>query len=491
MADKKSNALPKLNFEQRRAAAGQYERAQQVIGSNNFDYGIQLLRNCCKLDPANFTFRQALRQAQKDKYGDDKRGQRLAFLTGLSAKVKLQASLTSGKYLQALEYGEDLLTRNPWDVRTLLGMGEAFEELGLLEHALWSLDQARQIKPDYIRVNRRLAQVLEKRGNFVQAMKFWELVRNADPSDQEAQHKAKDLAASDTIARGKYQDAIDGQVKSPAGFNMDPDQAVEEGEESADKPPAKPSTGHIPSAEERGNKEISTILEKIQNHPKVANNYLHLAGIYRRHEKFDKARQILEQGLGATGNNFEIGLEILDLEIEPFRRNLEITTNKLQRKPDDPELQKLRARLFKEINTRELDYFRQKAERYSTETIHRFEMGVRLFHVGQVDEAIKELQAVRNDPRHRAHALYYLGFCFTQRNNWKLAQRNFEEALQHLAAGEDDLRKEILFQLAVGSAKSGDLARAVDLGCELANLDYGYKDIGKLLEDWQNRLQKA
>ena len=111
--------------------------------------------------------------------------------------------------------------------------------------------------------------------------------------------------------------------------------------------------------------------------------------------------------------------------------------------------------------------------------------------MGQTDEAIKELQAVRNDPRHRTHALYYLGFCFKQRNNWRLAERNFEEALQNLVAGETQMRKEILFQLATGCATADDLARAVDLGCELANLDYGYKDIGNLLDDWQNRLQKA
>jgi hypothetical protein len=53
------------------------------------------------------------------------------------------------------------------------------------------------------------------------------------------------------------------------------------------------------------------------------------------------------------------------------------------------------------------------------------------------------------------------------------------------------LRKEILFQLAQGYAESGDLNRAVDLACELANLDFSYKDIGKLLDEWNSKLQKA
>src|SRR5437764_1461878 len=56
--------------------------------------------------------------------------------------------------------------------------------------------------------NRALARLLEKAGHFAEAIKLWELVRQAHPADVEAQHKAKDLAASETIARGHYQDAV-------------------------------------------------------------------------------------------------------------------------------------------------------------------------------------------------------------------------------------------------------------------------------------------
>jgi len=87
--------------------------------------------------------------------------------------------------------------------------------------------------------------------------------------------------------------------------------------------------------------------------------------------------------------------------------------------------------------------------------------------------------------------LMYLGLCFKRRNNWRLAQRNFEEALTHLSEVDEANRKEVLFQLANGLAEAGDLARAIDLGHELANLDFSYKEIGKLLDDWEERLQQA
>jgi hypothetical protein len=72
-----------------------------------------------------------------------------------------------------------------------------------------------------------------------------------------------------------------------------------------------------------------------------------------------------------------------------------------------------------------------------------------------------------------------------------LAQRNFEEALQTLPAGEEASRKELLFQLAQGAADSGDLSKAIDLAYELANLDFGYRDIGKLLDKWQEASHKS
>jgi len=85
----------------------------------------------------------------------------------------------------------------------------------------------------------------------------------------------------------------------------------------------------------------------------------------------------------------------------------------------------------------------------------------------------------------------YLGFCFKSKNNWRLAERNFHEAIKNLPPAEDASRKEVMFQLATGSADAGDLAAAVDLGHELANQDYLYRDIGRLLDEWQTKLQKA
>ena len=85
----------------------------------------------------------------------------------------------------------------------------------------------------------------------------------------------------------------------------------------------------------------------------------------------------------------------------------------------------------------------------------------------------------------------YLGFAFKSRNNWRLAQRNFKESLEQIPANEENQKKEVLFQLATGHAEAGELSQAIDMGSELANLDFNYRDIGQLLDQWQDKLQES
>ena len=208
MAEHVSPVVPQPTPEQRRVAAGQFERANQVLASGNYDYAIQLLLTCCKLDPANLVYRQALRKTEKIKFKDNLRGSRLAFLTNPAARTRLKSAKASRNYFRVLEIGEEILARNPWDVGTQMDMSEAADAAGLVDVATWTLEQARQKDPADATVNRALARLYEKRGNFAQAIGLWELVRKADPRDVEAQHKAKDLAAHDTIARGNYEAVV-------------------------------------------------------------------------------------------------------------------------------------------------------------------------------------------------------------------------------------------------------------------------------------------
>jgi tetratricopeptide (TPR) repeat protein len=481
MANSTESAVPTPSPEHRRVAVGQFERANQVIATGkNYDYAIRLLMTCCRLDPANLTYRQRLRQTERAKYQNNMRGSALAGLTNWPAQLRLKTAVRTKNYIKALEYGEKILSRSPWDMHTQMEMGKAADALGLLDLAVWFLEQARVKQNQDPAVNRALALLYEKRGNFTQAMALWYLVQKAAPRDADAKQKLKDLAVHETIQRGQYEatgqsGAAEAAGAAPAGAAAD--------QPAAARPGLKATAAAGPV--DRLAREAGPIKARLEADPTSINARLQLAALYRRADHLAEARAVLQDGLGPTGNAWELAVELADLDVEPFRRDLVLTEEKLRAKPDAPDLVKLAQRLRKEIATRELDIYRQKSDRYPTELSHRYEIGVRLLNLGQVDEAIKELQTARNDPRYRWQALAQLGYCFKARNRWPLAQRNFQEALEALPAADAERRKELLYELAQGSAAAGDLAHAVEVGQELANLDFGYRDIGRLLDEWE------
>lgn len=479
MAENEPSILPPPSPEQRRVAVGQFERAQQVTATGDFDYGVQLLLTCCKLDPANLTYRKYLRQVEKNKYKNNMHGSRMALLTTSTVKAKIKAAKHNRDFVRILELGEEVMTKNPWDTGAQLDMAEAADQLGLLDVAVWFAEQARQKDPKDVTVNRALARLYEKRGNFKQAIVLWEMVREAAPTDLEAQHKSKDLAACDTIARGGYEGAVD---SNKAKSNSDQTSTKEY---LAKTPP--PAT----RGADRLARDTEPIRARLKADPTNVTAHIHLATVYRKADQFDQARTALTEALAATGNHFDIAIELADLETESYRRNLAITEEKLKKQPNDAEMRQLRHDLIKEINSRELEVYRKKAERYPTEKALRFELGLRLLRAGQLDEAIRELQPLRSENRFQWKVLMYLGYAFKNRNNWRLAQRNFEDALKAMPETETETRKEVLLQLATGIAGAGDLAAAVDVGHELANLDFGYGDIGRLLDEWQTKLQET
>jgi tetratricopeptide (TPR) repeat protein len=467
MAD--PSRVPAPSSEHRRISAERFEHARRAVATGNHDYAVQLLLTCVKLDPANLIYRQELRKNQKARHKNNLRGGFFAFLTTRKPKAKMKWAKRGRDFLRVLEHGEQVLSRNPWDIGTQLDMAAAADAVGLLDIAIFILSQAREKDAKDATVNRALARLLEKRGNFTEAIKLWELVRQKVPSDAEAVHKAKDLAASETIQRGHYDSAV--TEESPV-MKM----ALE---------------AQATAASDRATREVDNLKARIDADPTQPGAYLQLATLHRRQGRTEEALQVLHSGVGPTGKDFQLQVEIAEMELEPFRKNLALTDDQLKADSDDEDLRKVRVRLLKEINTREMELLRLKSDRQPGDLALHLDLGVRLLRAGKTEEAIGELQQVRKDPRLLGKAAMYLGFCFKGRNNWRLAERNFREALKTLPAGEDASRKEVMFQLATGTAESGDLAQAVEFGHELANQDYLYRDIGRLLDEWQTKLQKA
>jgi serine/threonine protein kinase len=197
-------SLLKLSNENLQTAALQYERAEEARANGNLDYAIELLLNCTKFNPVSIVYRQALRDASRDAAGQRGMGGWLASLTTLTTRSRVNAALRARKYRKVLDDGEEVLVRHPSDAKTQIAMAESAEALGLVHLATWMLQELRRHEPRSLPAHRALASLYERQCQYRDAIAVWEDVRKFAPHDGEAARKIKDLAASDTIARGNY-----------------------------------------------------------------------------------------------------------------------------------------------------------------------------------------------------------------------------------------------------------------------------------------------
>ena len=476
MADHDVPGLPLASAEDLRIAAGHFEYAHRVTSAGSYDIAIGMLRACCKLVPANLAYRQALRKVEKTKYKGNLRGSLLAPLTSWPGKLRLWKASRREDHRAVLELGEAVMARNPWDRTATLCMAEAAAALRLTVVAVWLLQEGREKNPDDVRINRALAKLLEQEGRFAQAMALWELVRKKLPTDREASEKAKQLAVSDTIARGNYEESVASEATTP--FASKGSRAT-----PADATRANPVAS-------RSAQEAEVLRARVAADPTKPDPYLALAALEKRQGRYSEARAVLEEGVRATADAPALTMALADLEIELLKRGIGQTERQLLSAPKDEKLLKTLRKMHHKLETLELASIRKKVEDNPGDKTLRLELGKRLLDAGQIDEAITELQIVRSEQRLYWKAVLYLGHCFAKREKWPLAQRNFEEALKNLPDGEKEHRKEVMFLLAEGYAEAGELPRAIELALDLADMDYSYRNIGQLLEEYQRRLQE-
>jgi tetratricopeptide (TPR) repeat protein len=171
--------IPRLTPDERRTAAEQYQIANQWLVAGQPEKAVRLLLNCCRLDPASITFRQALRRAQQQM--PPARG----IIGGVKKWMALQHLKKATKacyWLAVLQLAEDVLTLAPDNAQAHLTLAAAFEALGLSDHAVWVLEQAQCDA-----VAAELTRLYERTGKFSQAR---ELAEHPD------QHRPETVAAS-------------------------------------------------------------------------------------------------------------------------------------------------------------------------------------------------------------------------------------------------------------------------------------------------------
>lgn len=197
-------ATVEISAEHRQAAAGQFERAKQVLATDNQDlaYAHQLLASCCRLDPANLAYRKTLRQVSHAVYAQSRIRRWFPSFGVWKTKAKLLAAKTARDPRKVLEHGEELLARAPEDAPTQFDLVDAAQSLGLVDTAIWMLEQLCKQDPENADWLRKLGKAYEKHDETAKALAVWNGVLKLVPYDLEASRKIDKLSVHNTIRRG-------------------------------------------------------------------------------------------------------------------------------------------------------------------------------------------------------------------------------------------------------------------------------------------------
>ncbi len=449
-----------------------FEHGSKSASQGQFDYAASMFDACVKGDPANHLYIKQYLTTLGRKYNDNKKG--AGFTSAPKIKMLqggIKKSAMSKDSAAILEKGWEVLKLNPWDTWTLTTMADAAGELNYDEAQLTYLKQALDVDSKDAEINRKCGRALAAQGAFDAAIACWHRVEQAKPGDEEAGRAVADLAIEKTISSGKYEDAESSQDVRADKL----EQITGGGNESRFTPQQR-------------------LERSIAKDPANVQNYLDLADMHTREERHKEAEEVLAKALEASGGDVSVRERLEDAQLRTSRAQLLIAKKKAE-KERTPKALALYKKMKKELNARELEYYRGRSDRYPGKLHYKFELAMRLKKSGDFQEAIKNFQAAAGDPKTKAKVHLELGECFHSIKQFKLAVQNYENALESLADREVDDRKTALYlcgRLALGLAEkylaagqpqgNEELIRAEKHLNELAGLEYGYKDVPQLLD---------
>ncbi len=445
----------------RRRIQSWYQHGREKAHAGSHDYATDMFVQCVEGDPANLEYLNSFLHNLHKKYNDNKKG------AGFTSALKASGMRASSKKAQIkkdwpglIKQSLELLKLNPWDTGALMSMAQGCEGLHCLEAQLAWLRAALDVDPKDPDTNKACALALGKQGHFDQAIVCWARVEKAKPHDAEAQKAIGDLQVRKTES-----------------------QLIKRTEQHAAASKAAPAA---PLEGEGGEPQIrltrqQELQQEISGDPNKIDSYVELAELHARENRFTEAERICRVGLEASGGDLKLRELYEDMSLRHARHQVQIAE---QRANDDhsDEAQTLYLRMRQELNRREIEIFRTRAERYPAISTWKYELGTRLKRAQNYSEAIKVFQDARNDPKRRGQVLLELGECFQQIKQYKLAMDHYKQAVEALADREADTKKKALYRAGVLAMGLDDLDAAEKYLTDLAGMEFAYRDVAERLD---------
>ncbi|MFN3395559.1 MAG: tetratricopeptide repeat protein [Thermodesulfovibrionales bacterium] len=118
-----------------------------------------------------------------------------------------------------------------------------------------------------------------------------------------------------------------------------------------------------------------------------------------------------------------------------------------------------------------------------------YNLGIAYKEMGLLDDAIREFQTSRNEPRFYVQSMTMLGICYMEKGLYPIAIKAFKDALDNIEA-KDESYWGALYDLALAHEKNGDLKIAFDLFTDIYGWNSKFRDVGDRLSQLKSAMEK-
>lgn len=305
-------------------------------------------------------------------------------------------------------------------------------------------------------------------GQFDKALAACRWAVKLKPDDEKLADEYQDLSAELTVARGRYDQEGDFR------------QSIKD-RESQEKLQAQQS---VVKTEDYCITAVEDARKALAAEPNLPKNIFNLADALadlRTDEAENEAIEMLENAY-KTKMDFSYKQRAGQIRIKQLRRKLGEAEVALEINPDDTQAKSRLSELSAQVDSTELEHYRLCVENYPTDLRAKYEYALRLFQNEQYDEAIPLFQDAQRDPRHKISAMDKIGLCFFMKGWFADAIDIFTQAINSYELKDDDIAKELRYNLARSYEQQGDSEKALEIYRKIAQLDFAYKDVRQRID---------
>lgn len=368
--------------------------------------------------------------------------------------------------LSALMAVEQELAKNPHDDQANDILYDCAMRLNMLNTAAYALENVRLSSSANTALLHKLAEHYLARDFPDKAADVYSDIIRLDPTDTDAIKGGKDATARASMKKQNWEDA-----KGFRDVMKDTEQAAQ-----------LEAANRAAMTRDQMQEKLVELNQKFAADPKnlllakeIANTYEHLEDWVNAHAFYSLAYDLSSMDVALQSKAAFMKSKAAEWELAQLK----------QASDEDPENVELRQRyeaMLKERTAQQVKDSRDRVEKNPTDPQLRYDLGLALYNSGNYSDAIPHLQQATRHPHIRTRVLLLLGRTFRAKGMYDLAIKQLSDALDDLH-GMDGTKKEVLYEKGLVHLDMDDKAAALESFKQIYEVDYGYLDVAKRVEE--------